>query len=67
MLKELKMFVTDGIPTEDDVREALSYAKKNDCRVKITYTVFGWPYNWTIDSADIFEEVWEKRIKVYGM
>lgn len=67
MLKELKMFVTDGIPTEDDVKEALSYAKKNDCWVRIVYTAFGWPYKWTIDPADTFEEVWENRRKVYGL
>lgn len=46
MLTEMKIFVADGIPTEDDVKEALSYAKENDCWVKIVYTAFGYTYGW---------------------
>ena len=66
MLTEVKIFVTDGIPTEEDVKKALSYAKENNCWVKIMYIVYGCSYEWQINPARSFEEVWANRIKVYG-
>lgn len=67
MLTEIKIFITNGIPTEDEVKEAWLYAKNNNCWVKIMYVAFNYSYEWPINPARTFDEVWGNRIKVYGL
>ena len=67
MLTEIRIFVTDGIPTEDDVKQALTYAKENNCWTKLMYTVYGYSYEWVINPEWSFGEVWENRKTVYGL
>lgn len=61
MFNEIKILITDSIPTEDDVREALSYAKDNNSYVKIMYIYHNESYEWLINPARSFEELWENR------
>lgn len=67
MFVEMRIFVTDGIPTKEDIKTALDYAKSNNCWVKIMYIAFGYSYEWLINPKKSFEEVWENRIKNYGL
>ncbi len=66
-ITKVQEFRTDGIPTEEDIQIAVKYANDNQCWVKIEYEFYGYPYTWRIHPGSTFDEVWESRIKVYGV
>lgn len=66
-ITKVQGFRTNGIPTEEDVQIAVEYANDNQCWVKIEYEYYGYPYTWRIPPNFTFDEVWESRIKVYGV
>ena len=66
-IKPLKIFWTNGYPVEADVREALEECYKEQCKARIEYMMFGYPYEVSMDYTNTVEEVLDRIPTVYGM
>ena len=56
----------EGIPTKDDIKEAIEIANKKNVKVLIKY-FFYYNYTWVISPGDDFDRVWEGRINTYSL
>lgn len=67
MLKEMKLYHSDWIPDETDIKWAIKTAKTNNCVVRIQYNVYTYPYTVTIKPDNEFNEIWLQVNRTYGL
>lgn len=65
-MKRILSFYSKGIPTDDELKEALEVVNNGDCYVKLEYTVWGYPYSIFISPEDTFEKIKDRMPRYYG-
>lgn len=70
MITEIKEYSCgfDCTPTDDDILEAISLAKKYECVIKLTWTLkWGGNYYRFITKESNFEDIKNSLPKIYGL
>lgn len=65
MIREIKQYYCDGIPSENDLMEALKAAESNPrCWIQLSWDFWG-PYSIIVTYEDTLETIKDKLPKVY--
>ena len=68
MIKELKTYVCDQTPKDDDIRQIIDIARRDHCCVKLIWLVkYSGNYTVVADENSTIEEVKEQIPKYYGV
>lgn len=67
MIKELKTYYSDDVPTDEDLKEGIRTARTNDCLVDIVWAVYHSSYRVLIQPTDSLANIRGKMPKVYGL
>ena len=67
MIKELKTYYCEDVPTEDDLKEGIRIARINHCLVSIVWAVYHSSYRVLIQPTDSLSNIKDKMPKVYGL
>lgn len=67
MIKELKTYYCEDVPTDDDLKEGISIARTQDCLVSIVWAVYHSSYRVLIQPTDSLANIRDKMPKVYGL
>ena len=67
MIKELKTFYGDDVPSDADLQECIRVARTNDCLVSVVWSVYQSSYRVLIQPSDSLTMIKDKMPKVYGL
>lgn len=67
MIKELKTYYSEDVPTEEDLKEGIRIARTHDCLVSIVWAVYQSSYRVLIQPTDSLSNIKDKMPKVYGL
>lgn len=67
MITEIKTFMCNEIPSEEDIEIALKIAKENKIIVELHWPVYISVYSVTITPEDTVQSVKNNMPKVYGL
>ena len=70
MIREVKEFMCpfDYTPTDDDIKEAISLAKKNDCVIRLSWLLkWSGKYDRLVYPNSEFEDIKNSLPKFYGL
>lgn len=65
---KIERFYTKSVPTDDEILEAIEYAKENNCMVEFFYQIaYSGKYTVLINKTDTLESVRAVMPKSYGV
>ena len=67
MMKELKTYYSEDVPTDEDLKEGIRIARTHNCLVSIVWAVYHSSYRVLIQSTDSLSNIKDRMPKVYGL
>lgn len=67
MIKELRTYYSEDVPTDEDLQEAIKISRTTDCLVSLVWAVYHSSYRVLIQATDSLSDVKNKMPKVYGL
>jgi hypothetical protein len=68
MIQELKTYACDGIPTDEDIQQAIDIAQRDGCLIKLSwYVKHSGNYSAIIAHDSTLESVRAQMPRVYGI